>query len=68
MPSKDELQRFELEMHINTMNSCSHQNFNGSCSEYYEDYCIYEEEQQKCPKYKSVRERKEFFESRRNKK
>ena len=68
MTNEDELQRFELEMHNNMMNSCSNQNLNGSCSVYDEDYCIYEEEQQKCPKYISVRENEKFFESRRNKK
>lgn len=69
MTNEDESQRFELEMHDNIMNSCSYQQIlSGSCSFYNEGYCIYEEDQQKCPKYKSVRESEEFFESKRNKK
>ncbi len=68
MPSEEELQLFELEMHNNRMNACANQNFNGSCSEYGEDYCIYEEDQLKCPEYHSIRKSEEFFESRRNKK
>ncbi len=56
----------ELQMHNNIMNSCNHQNFSGSCSVYNKNYYVYEEDQQKYPQYNSVRESKEFFESRRN--
>ena len=67
MPSEKEIQKLRLEMHNTAMNSCSCQEYAGQCSGYNEDYCVYEENQQECPKSESVRESEEFFKSRRNK-
>ena len=63
MLNEKEARMFELEMYETMMDSCSCQNRSGSCSEYNEDYCVFEDNQSECLKYRSIREKKEFFRS-----